>query len=211
MMADIGNELDLYNTLAEELPDTDDLLDSEDDAPIIRLINAIAHRGHQRESLGYSYRNLRAPFQIRFRVDGVLAGNSAPAAAAGRPVNFAHQGMMAGPDIAEKRVPQDGRMALRIGGRAIDVRVSHPALQPRRERVVPRLLDKNSVNLDLLTLGMPPRPARSGRCADRPPARHHPASPVRPAPGKARRSTPPSCRLDARERNIMTSEDPGGV
>lgn len=56
MMADIGNELDLY-TLAEELPDSDDLLDSEDDAPIIRLINAMLTEAIK-ESLGYSYRNL---------------------------------------------------------------------------------------------------------------------------------------------------------
>lgn len=62
---------------------------------------------------------------------------------------------MASTDIAEKRIPQDGRMALRIGGRAVDVRVS-TLPSSYGERVVLRLLDKNSVNLDLLTLGMTP-------------------------------------------------------
>lgn len=140
MMADIGNELDLY-TLAEELPDTDDLLDSEDDAPIIRLINAMLTEAIK-ESLGYSYRNLRAPSADPLSRRRRAAGNSAPAAAAGRPVNFAHQGD-GQPDIAEKRVPQDGRMALRIGGRAIDVRVS-TLPSSHGERVVLRLLDKTA-------------------------------------------------------------------
>lgn len=114
--------------------------------------------------------------------------------------------VMASLDIAEKRVPQDGRMALRIGGRAIDVRVS-TLPSSHGERVVLRLLDKNSVSFGSADAGHAARPARSGRCADRPPARHHP----RHRSDRLRESTTlyaALSRLDARERNIMTIEDP---
>lgn len=203
MMADIGNELDLY-TLAEELPDTDDLLDSEDDAPIIRLINAMLTEAIK-ESLGYSYRNLRAPSADPLSRRRRAAGNSAPAAAAGRPVNFAHQGD-GQPGHCRKAGPQDGRMALRIGGRAIDVRVS-TLPSSHGERVVLRLLDKNSVNLDLLTLGMPP--ALLDR-VDALIARPHGIILVTGPTGSGKSTTLYAAlsRLDARERNIMTIEDP---
>lgn len=71
MMADIGNELDLY-TLAEELPDTDDLLDSEDDAPIIRLINAMLTEAIKEKASDIHIETYERHLQIRFRVDGVL-------------------------------------------------------------------------------------------------------------------------------------------
>jgi general secretion pathway protein E len=70
-MADIGNELDLY-TLAEELPDTDDLLDSEDDAPIIRLINAMLTEAIKEKASDIHIETYERHLQIRFRVDGVL-------------------------------------------------------------------------------------------------------------------------------------------
>ena len=92
--------------------------------------------------------------QIRFRVDGVLREILRPQRRLAA-LLISRIKVMASLDIAEKRIPQDGRMALRIGGRAVDVRVS-TLPSSYGERVVLRLLDKNSVNLDLLTLGMPP-------------------------------------------------------
>ncbi len=114
--------------------------------------------------------------------------------------------VMASLDIAEKRVPQDGRMALRIGGRAIDVRVS-TLPSSHGERVVLRLLDKNSVNTDLLTLGMPP--ALLDR-VDALIARPHGIITVTGPTGSGKSTTLYAAlsRLDARERNIMTIEDP---
>lgn len=76
MMADIGNELDLY-TLADELPDTDDLLDSEDDAPIIRLINAMLTEAIKEQASDIHIETYERHLQIRFRVDGVLRRSSA--------------------------------------------------------------------------------------------------------------------------------------
>ncbi|ONG08521.1 type II secretion system protein GspE [Klebsiella pneumoniae] len=168
MMADIGNELDLY-TLAEELPDTDDLLDSEDDAPIIRLINAMLTEAIKEKASDIHIETYERHLQIRFRVDGVLR---------------------------EILRPQ----------RAIDVRVS-TLPSSHGERVVLRLLDKNSVNLDLLTLGMPP--ALLDR-VDALIARPHGIILVTGPTGSGKSTTLYAAlsRLDARERNIMTIEDP---
>ena len=193
MMADIGNELDLY-TLAEELPDTDDLLDSEDDAPIIRLINAMLTEAIKEKASDIHIETYERHLQIRFRVDGVLREILRPQRRLAA-LLISRIKVMASLDIAEKRVPQDGRMALRIGGRAIDVRVS-TLPSSHGERVVLRLLDKNSVNLDLLTLGMPPA------LLDRVDAL------IARPPGKSTTLYAALSRLDARERNIMTIEDP---
>lgn len=141
MMADIGNELDLY-TLAEELPDTDDLLDSEDDAPIIRLINAMLTEAIKEKASDIHIETYERHLQIRFRVDGVLREILRPQRRLAA-LLISRIKVMASLDIAEKRVPQDGRMALRIGGRAIDVRVS-TLPSSHGERVVLRLLDKTA-------------------------------------------------------------------
>lgn len=132
MMADIGNELDLY-TLAEELPDTDDLLDSEDDAPIIRLINAMLTEAIKEKASDIHIETYERHLQIRFRVDGVLREILRPQRRLAA-LLISRIKVMASLDIAEKRIPQDGRMALRIGGRAVDVRVSTPAVELRRTR-----------------------------------------------------------------------------
>ena len=204
MMADIGNELDLY-TLAEELPDSDDLLDSEDDAPIIRLINAMLTEAIKEKASDIHIETYERHLQIRFRVDGVLREILRPQRRLAA-LLISRIKVMASLDIAEKRIPQDGRMALRIGGRAIDVRVS-TLPSSHGERVVLRLLDKNSVNLDLLTLGMPP--ALLDR-VDALIARPHGIILVTGPTGSGKSTTLYAAlsRLDAHERNIMTIEDP---
>lgn len=204
MMADIGNELDLY-TLAEELPDTDDLLDSEDDAPIIRLINAMLTEAIKEKASDIHIETYERHLQIRFRVDGVLREILRPQRRLAA-LLISRIKVMASLDIAEKRIPQDGRMALRIGGRAVDVRVS-TLPSSYGERVVLRLLDKNSVNLDLLTLGMPPALLQQ---VDGLIARPHGIVLVTGPTGSGKSTTLYAAlsRLDARERNIMTIEDP---
>lgn len=204
MMADIGNELDLY-TLAEELPDTDDLLDSEDDAPIIRLINAMLTEAIKEKASDIHIETYERHLQIRFRVDGVLREILRPQRRLAA-LLISRIKVMASLDIAEKRIPQDGRMALRIGGRAVDVRVS-TLPSSYGERVVLRLLDKNSVNLDLLTLGMSPALLQQ---VDGLIARPHGIVLVTGPTGSGKSTTLYAAlsRLDARERNIMTIEDP---
>ncbi|MBO2554881.1 type II secretion system ATPase GspE [Shewanella algae] len=151
LMEDIGNEMDLF-TLAEEMPQTEDLLEGEDDAPIIKLINALLSEAIKEEASDIHIETYEKQLVVRFRVDGVLKEVLKP----NRKLSsllVSRIKVMARLDIAEKRVPQDGRISLRIGGRAVDVRVSTMP-SSHGERVVLRLLDKNAGNLDLAQLGM---------------------------------------------------------
>lgn len=151
LMEDIGNEMDLY-TLAEELPQTEDLLEGDDDAPIIKLINALLSEAIKEEASDIHIETYEKQLVVRFRVDGMLKEVLKP----NRKLSsllVSRIKVMARLDIAEKRVPQDGRISLRIGGRAVDVRVSTMP-SSHGERVVLRLLDKNTGNLDLIQLGM---------------------------------------------------------
>ncbi|WP_371931179.1 type II secretion system ATPase GspE [Shewanella sp. ULN5] len=153
LMEDIGNEMDLF-TLAEELPQTEDLLEGDDDAPIIKLINALLSEAIKEEASDIHVETYEKQLIVRFRIDGVLKEVLKP----NRKLSsllVSRIKVMARLDIAEKRVPQDGRISLRIAGRAVDVRVSTMP-SSHGERVVMRLLDKNTGNLDLQQLGMTP-------------------------------------------------------
>ncbi len=151
MMENIGNEMDLY-TLAEELPDSEDLLNSDDDAPIIRMINALLSEAIKMEASDIHIETFERYMTIRLRVDGVLREILRPQRKLA-PLLISRIKVMSKMDIAEKRIPQDGRIALRIGGRSVDVRVSTMPAN-HGERVVMRLLDKNNARLELKQLGM---------------------------------------------------------
>jgi general secretion pathway protein E len=151
LMEDIGNEVDLFS-VAEELPGTEDLLESEDDAPIIKLINATLSEAIKEGASDIHIETFETRLVIRFRVDGVLREVLSPNRKLAS-LLVSRIKVMAELDIAEKRIPQDGRISLRIAGRAIDVRVSTMP-SSYGERVVMRLLDKNNARLDLVDLGM---------------------------------------------------------
>ncbi len=151
MVADMGDELDLAS-LADSVPETEDLLDQEDDAPIIRLINALLAEAIRENASDIHIETFEKQLVVRFRVDGVMREIVQPKRALA-PLLVSRIKVMAKLDIAEKRVPQDGRISLRIGGREVDVRVSTmPA--SNGERVVMRLLDKQAGRLNLNNLGM---------------------------------------------------------
>ncbi|MGF1905015.1 type II secretion system ATPase GspE [Aliivibrio salmonicida] len=152
LMEDIGADNDDFFSLAEELPDNDDLLESEDDAPIIKLINAMLGEAIKEGASDIHIETFEKVLSIRFRVDGVLRDVISPSRKLA-PLLVSRVKVMSKLDIAEKRVPQDGRISLRIGGRAVDVRVSTMP-SSHGERVVMRLLDKNATRLDLHSLGM---------------------------------------------------------
>ncbi|MEI7253493.1 type II secretion system ATPase GspE [Dickeya dadantii] len=204
LMEDIGNDIDFY-TLAEELPDSDDLLDGEDDAPIIRLINAMLTEAIKHKASDIHIETFERHLLIRFRIDGVLREILRPQRQLAS-LLVSRIKVMAKLDIAEKRVPQDGRMALRIGGRAIDVRVS-TLPSNYGERVVLRLLDKNSVRLDLEALGMA---EHNRRQLDTLIHRPHGIILVTGPTGSGKSTTLYAAlsRLNSAERNIMTVEDP---
>ncbi len=151
MVEDMGDELDLAS-LAESVPETEDLLEQEDDAPIIRLINALLAEAIRENASDIHIETFERELTVRFRVDGVMREVVKPKRALA-PLLVSRIKVMAKLDIAEKRIPQDGRISLRIGGREVDVRVSTmPA--SNGERVVLRLLDKQAGRLNLHRLGM---------------------------------------------------------
>ena len=153
MVADIGDHFDLAS-LADSVPETEDLLDAEDDAPIVRLINAVLAEAIREGASDVHIETFEKRLQVRFRVDGVMREVVHPKRALA-PLLVSRIKVMAKLDIAEKRVPQDGRIALRIGGREVDVRVSTLPTGVG-ERVVLRLLDKQAGALELPSLGMAP-------------------------------------------------------
>lgn len=153
MMADIQEDMDLAN-LVQAIPAAEDLLDSQDDAPIIRLINAILTQAIKRSASDIHIETFDQKLTVRYRIDGTLQVVLDPPPILA-PLLVSRIKVMAKLDIAEKRLPQDGRITLRVAGRTIDVRVSTlPA--NHGERVVLRLLDKQNAKLDLTHLGMSP-------------------------------------------------------
>lgn len=149
--SDIGEDLDLQSMM-EALPKTADLLESEDDAPVIRLINAVLTQAIKQSASDIHFETYDERLIIRFRMDGVLHEVLEPPRVLA-PLLTSRVKVMAKLDIAEKRLPQDGRISLKIAGRAVDVRVSTVPTN-HGERIVLRLLDKESAPLDLAKLGM---------------------------------------------------------
>lgn len=153
MMDDLGEELDLRD-VADSLPEPEDLLESEDDAPIIRLINALLTQAVKENASDIHIETFENRMIVRMRVDGVLREILEPPRTLAALI-ISRIKVMAKLDIAEKRVPQDGRISLRIAGRGVDVRVS-TLPSGHNERVVLRLLDKSAGRLNLEHLGMDP-------------------------------------------------------
>lgn len=151
MAEDLGDSLNLSD-LMQELPKAEDLLEKQDDAPIIRLLNALLSEAIKEGASDVHIETFEDRIAIRFRVDGILREVLEPPRVLA-PLIISRIKVMARLDIAEKRLPQDGRITLRIGGRAVDVRVSTMPTN-HGERAVLRLLDKQSARLDLMELGM---------------------------------------------------------
>ncbi len=204
VMAELGNEADFY-ALAEELPEQDDLLESDDGAPIIRLINAMLGEAIKEGASDIHIETFERSLSIRFRVDGVLREVLQPQRRLAA-LLVSRIKVMARLDIAEKRVPQDGRISLRLGGRAIDVRVSTLPVN-HGERVVLRLLDKNSVRLDLSSLGMAGElRAQMEQLLAQPHGILLVTGPT--GAGKSTTLYAALSELNSKERNILTVEDP---
>ncbi len=141
-------------SLADALPETSDLLEQEDDAPIIRLINALLQEAIRENASDIHIETFERKLLVRMRVDGVLREVLTPRRELA-PLLVSRIKVMARLDIAEKRIPQDGRISLRVAGRDVDVRVSTMP-SSNGERVVLRLLDKQAGRLMLDHLGTDP-------------------------------------------------------
>ncbi|MBS0287049.1 MAG: type II secretion system ATPase GspE [Proteobacteria bacterium] len=142
----IEDNLDL-NTILEEMPDIEDLLESQEEAPVIKLINALLGEAINMNASDIHFEVFKNEFSVRFRIDGVLHEIFKPSKNLSGLI-VSRIKVMAKLDIAEKKIPQDGRISLKIAGRMIDVRVS---VLPSNhgERVVLRILDQKNAKLDL--------------------------------------------------------------
>ena len=204
MVEGFGEDTDLFR-VAQELPEPSDLLESDDDAPIIRLINAVLTSAVKENASDIHIEPFENRLVVRFRVDGVLR-EVLQSRRAVAPLVVSRIKVMSKLDIAEKRLPQDGRISLRVAGRAVDVRVSTmPA--GHGERVVLRLLDKQAGRLDLRHLGMEPESQQGMDALIHKP---HGIILVTGPTGSGKTTTLYAAleRINDDTRNIMTVEDP---
>src|SRR6478752_3670098 len=151
VVSEVQNDADL-SRMMQELPAVEDLLETSDDAPIIRMLNALLTQAAKDGASDIHIEPYERSSSVRFRVDGTLREVVQPNRALHAAL-ISRLKIMAELDIAERRLPQDGRISLRIGGRAVDVRVS-TLPSAHGERAVLRLLDKAESKFTLEGLGM---------------------------------------------------------
>ena len=204
MVGGLDEDIDLLR-VAQELPEPSDLLESDDDAPIIRFINAVLTQAIKENASDVHVEPYENRLVVRFRVDGVLQ-EILQTRRALAPLVVSRIKVMSKLDIAEKRLPQDGRISLRIAGRAVDVRVSTMP-SGHGERVVLRLLDKQAGRLDLNSLGMD---EQSQKVMDDLIHKPHGIILVTGPTGSGKTTTLYAAleRINDNSRNIMTVEDP---
>ncbi len=204
MVGDLDDQTDLLQ-VAQELPEPSDLLESDDDAPIIRFINAVLTEAVKDNASDVHIEPFENRLGVRFRIDGVLQ-DVLQTRRALAPLVVSRIKVMSKLDIAEKRLPQDGRISLKIAGRAVDVRVSTMP-SGYGERVVLRLLDKQAGRLDLASLGMDDQ---SLTVMDELIHRPHGIILVTGPTGSGKTTTLYAAleRINDLSRNIMTVEDP---
>ena len=204
LMDGIAEQVDLAG-LMSELPRIEDLLESENEAPVIRLINGLLAEALRLNASDIHIETFEQSLVVRLRVDGQLREVLAPPRALSAML-VSRIKVMARLDIAEKRQPQDGRISLRMGARDVDVRVSTlPGIHG--ERVVMRVLDKQASLLELTNLGMPQDvEARLRRCLQQPNGIILSTGPT--GSGKTTTLYASLNRLNDGSRNILTVEDP---
>jgi general secretion pathway protein E len=204
MSESLANEADL-SRLMQEMPTSDDLLDGSTQAPVIRMINALLLQALRERASDLHFEPYEARAVVRFRIDGMLRDAIEPPRALHGAL-VSRLKIMAGLDIAEKRLPQDGRIALKLGDRQVDVRVS-TLPTGAGERVVLRLLDQEAARLDLTTLGMS---SETLRAVDRVIREPHGILLVTGPTGSGKTTTLYAAlsRLPRDTTNMMTVEDP---
>jgi len=204
VVGEAENDVDL-DRLMQDIPEIADLLDTQDGAPVIRMINALLTQAAQDQASDIHIEPYETHSVVRYRVDGTLRDVVSPRKALHAAL-VSRIKIMAQLDIAEKRLPQDGRIALRVAGRPIDIRVS-TVPTGHGERVVMRLLDKQAGRLRLETLGMDPTLlAQLDRLIRQPHGIVLVTGPT--GSGKTTSLYAALARLDASTSNILTVEDP---
>ncbi|MDB9953022.1 type II secretion system ATPase GspE [Porticoccaceae bacterium] len=203
-LAGISDELESAS-MAESITEAEDLLEQEDEAPIIRLINAILAEAIQAQASDIHLETFEKNLSVRFRIDGLLKEVAQPRRELAA-LLISRIKVMAGLDIAEKRIPQDGRISLKLGGREVDVRVSTlPSIYG--ERIVLRLLDKQDQTISLDALGICPEDSQ--RLQNLLSLSHGILLVTGPTgSGKTTTLYAGLNRINDRKKNILTVEDP---
>ncbi|MDR0225597.1 MAG: Flp pilus assembly complex ATPase component TadA [Burkholderiaceae bacterium] len=204
VVSEVESDADL-SRMMQELPAVEDLLETADDAPIIRMLNALLTQAARDGASDIHIEPYERHSSVRFRVDGDLREVVQPNRALHAAL-ISRLKIMADLDIAEKRLPQDGRISLRLGTRAIDVRVS-TLPSAHGERAVLRLLDKSESKLSLEAVGMQGETLRRFTHLT---AQPHGIVLVTGPTGSGKTTTLYAAlsRMDAHHSNIMTVEDP---
>ena len=204
VVSEVESDADL-SRIMQELPAVEDLLESADDAPIIRMLNALLTQAARDGASDIHIEAYERHSAVRFRVDGALREVVRPNRALHAAL-ISRLKIMADLDIAEKRLPQDGRISLRLGTRASDVRVS-TLPNAHGERAVLRLLDKSESKLSLEAVGMLGPVLKTFEHLI---AQPHGIILVTGPTGSGKTTTlyASLARLDASRNNIMTVEDP---
>ncbi len=204
VVSEVQSDADL-SRMMQELPAIEDLLETADDAPIIRMLNALLTQAARDGASDIHIEPYERHSSVRFRVDGTLREVVQPNRALHAAL-ISRLKIMAELDISEKRLPQDGRISLRIGTRAVDVRVS-TLPSAHGERAVLRLLDKSESKLNLEAVGMQGEVLRRFAGLIQQP---HGILLVTGPTGSGKTTTLYAAlqRLDASSSNIMTVEDP---
>jgi general secretion pathway protein E len=200
-----GGELETNDEIRAE-EELEDILDSDDEAPIIRWVNALFFQGVKERASDIHIEPEEKEVLVRYRIDGELY----VAKRANKQFMssiIARVKIMAGLNIAEKRLPQDGRISLKIAGKSIDVRVSTIPTSRGFERIVMRLLHKTSVLLDLPDLGFS---ARDYGLMDGLIRKPDGIILVTGPTGSGKTTTLYAClnRINTPNLNILTAEDP---
>ena len=204
VVSEVESDIDL-SRMMQSLPAIEDLLETADDAPIIRMLNALLTQAARDGASDIHIEPFERHSSVRFRVDGTLRDVVQPNRALHAAL-ISRLKIMADLDIAEKRLPQDGRISLRIGTRGVDVRVS-TLPSAHGERAVLRLLDKTGGSLSLEAIGMQGDVlARFKQLVSQP----HGIVLVTGPTGSGKTTTLYAAlqTLDTRRQNIMTVEDP---
>jgi general secretion pathway protein E len=207
VIEEVAEELDQQNLdqLVDEVESSDDLLDVVNRPPVIRLVNDILFRALQMRASDIHIHPYETKIQVRYRVDGILYDTLA----LNRNVLslvISRIKVMAGMDIAERRMPQDGRCSVRLGQREIDLRVSTVPTS-YGERSVLRILDKSTGLLTLEELGFF---EKERQVFDKMINRSHGVIFVTGPTGSGKSTTLYAClnRIDSKVKNVMTVDDP---
>jgi type IV pilus assembly protein PilB len=153
LISQIEGLTNLTEVAAPEIMTVENIAAMAGEAPVIRFVNLVLFQAIRDRASDIHFEPFEEMFKIRYRVDGALYEMAPPPKHLALPVTSRIK-VMANLNIAERRIPQDGRIQMSIAGRPVDLRVSTLPTQ-FGESVVLRVLDRSVVNLDLATLGMP--------------------------------------------------------